>query len=147
MVNQTLMPRPSVQPCGSAQPLLAVLEADPAILALLEELLADAALRVTTLCLAPTLAAPETVRTFLAQEQPQLVLCDVLFPYAAGRQLLAQVHAQLPGVPLLALSTSPEALDGLAGVAAVVGKPFDVERLLGLVRQMLQREGAGMAGS
>jgi hypothetical protein len=30
-------------------------------------------------------------------------------------------------VPLLALCTSPEALDGQVGVAAVVGTPFAVE--------------------
>jgi hypothetical protein len=53
------------------------------------------------------------------------VLCRS--PLRRGGGCSRRSHAYLPDVPLLALCTSPEALDGQVGVAAVVGTPFAVE--------------------
>lgn len=76
------------------------------------------------------------------REQPDLVLCDWHMPIANGSVLLQELRARHGAeAPLFAFVSAHHAqaeLAQLEGVIAVVGKPFTMEQLLGLVARFVE---------
>lgn len=89
---------------------------------------------------------------FLANERPNLVVCDLMLPIMSGRALYQAMQAdeRLRSVPFLVVSALDHALiqQQLPGVLALP-KPFQVNHLLNTVQRLLQerRDGAGDSSS
>ncbi|MBA3416228.1 MAG: response regulator, partial [Chloroflexia bacterium] len=75
----------------------------------------------------------------LATERPDLVLLDVMMPGIDGRQayLVIRSRDDLPQVPVVMMSAAvnPKQLD--PSIAAFLPKPFDLDRLLALVEELI----------
>lgn len=102
-----------------------VVDADPALQALLEEWLADLGCRVVN-------------------DEPQLIVVDLHRPRQRGADALKQLRARYPGTALVALSSNffagVEANGAVAralGVDAVLPKPLAREALVGALRGLL----------
>jgi DNA-binding response OmpR family regulator len=83
---------------------------------------------------AEALSACETSR-------PDLVILDLLLPVLDGPAFLSLLdHCSLPCVPVVVCSAEPARTAGYRGtrVQDVLGKPFDLNDLLALVRRNLQ---------
>ena len=123
-------------PCASHK--ILVVDADPALLGLLEEWLA-----------APDLSLmAERPETDGADERSDVVIVDVPFPRRDGADVLRRVAARNPGVPVLALSSSffsgvdaNGAVARALGVAGVLPKPLTRHALVTAVDRLLQRSG------
>jgi DNA-binding response OmpR family regulator len=107
-----------------------ILDADPALLGLLEEWLLGEG------C---TLAQNGAGR-------PDFIVVDVPFPRDAGLETLQRTALDYPGVPLLVLSSGffpgidcNGAVARSLGAAAVLAKPLARETLLAVVRAVLHR--------
>ncbi len=68
-------------------------------------------------------------------ERPCLVLLDLMLPGIDGVQVLQQLAAPEGRVPVIAMSASRKHLAAAraAGADAVLPKPFDLDRLIGVV--------------
>jgi CheY-like chemotaxis protein len=76
---------------------------------------------------------------------PSIILLDLMMPIMNGWEFLdARRHdPSLAGVPVLVLSADPtRQLAAQHGVAAVIAKPFDLSRLLRLVRAVTKAQSA-----
>jgi CheY-like chemotaxis protein len=73
----------------------------------------------------------------------RLLLCDLMLPGQSGLELLRQVRALRPELPIVMITgyaTDANAERALAeGATAFLAKPFDDSELLTLVRQVLAR--------
>jgi CheY-like chemotaxis protein len=77
------------------------------------------------------------------QATPTLILLDLMMPVMSGWQFLDEraTDATLARIPVLVLSADPtRQLASSRGVVAVVGKPFDLPRLLKLVRAVTKAQ-------
>jgi CheY-like chemotaxis protein len=126
---------------GSERILLA--EDDPSISMLIEAVLGYRGYKVVAA------ANGEEAVTRYRQEGPfDLVILDLQMPKLDGWGALEQLRAQNPGVRALALSGLPfepedPASKRAGGFNGQLGKPFDNEALLRLVRQLLDSDRAG----
>jgi len=120
---------------GALRPSVLVVDADPALLGLLEEWLGAQGLSVVE----ERTASGEPLENGF-----DLVVVDVPFPRHCGLEALKRVAHRHPGVPILALSSSFFA--GIAstgvvaqalGVAGVLPKPVGREALCAAVRKLL----------
>jgi DNA-binding response OmpR family regulator len=116
-------------------PRILVVDADPALLGLLEEWLAGQ--RCQVLADGGDAAAQDCV---------DLAVVDVPFPRHGGLCQIKRVAERHPGVPILALSSNffaGVASSGMAaralGVAAALPKPLSREALLAAVGKLLDR--------
>jgi CheY-like chemotaxis protein len=66
-----------------------------------------------------------------------LVLLDLSMPGLSGREVLAQMRAQRPGLKMMLFTGYAPAPGEFSGVASVVEKPFSVHHLSRVVRQVL----------
>jgi len=76
----------------------------------------------------------------LAEEHPDLVLCDVMMPVLDGREVCRAMSAdpQYRRIPLVMMSAAPQAMAAAeCRYAALVAKPFDLDTLLSLVGQLI----------
>jgi two-component system, chemotaxis family, chemotaxis protein CheY len=74
---------------------------------------------------------------------PSIILLDLMMPVMNGWQFLEErTHdPSLATVPVLVLSADPtRRLAAQQGVVAVIGKPFDLSRLLRLVRAVTKAQ-------
>lgn len=76
--------------------------------------------------------------------RPALVITDILMPDKEGIETIRELHAKAPKIPVLAISggdhpTYMRAATEL-GATAALAKPFEADKLLSLVAQLL---GAG----
>ena len=82
----------------------------------------------------------EAVELF-ARERPDLVLMDVMMPVLDGRQALALIRSAQPRPPtpvvMMSAAVGPELLD--ASIAGYLAKPFDLDRLIQLVGDLIGR--------
>lgn len=86
----------------------------------------------------------------LALEDPariSLVLTDVMMPAMGGPELARRLWRQLPDLKIVFLSGyAPDSMSPEAGVppgAILIEKPFAIEKLMAIVRDVLDRHGAG----
>ena len=80
----------------------------------------------------------------LRQVKPDLVLTDITLPEPEAAETLQQIRRERPWIPIMAMSSSGRVdvagLFSLAtklGIDAIVAKPFDEDRLLDAVQDML----------
>lgn len=112
---------------------IAVIDDDPAIGNLLEEVLRGAGYRVLR-----AYSGTEAVY-LLAQHQPDLVLLDLMLPGLSGKELLPQVK----GAPVIVVSAKAGVQDKVdlltGGAADYITKPFHTEELLARVAANLRK--------
>lgn len=127
-------------PADVSLPLIAVIDGEPAIVAFLEEALAQEGLQVVGLSLLPHLPLEAQMTAFLRQHAPRLVLLDIPPPYRGSWPLLQTVRRAVPNAGIVVLTTDPYAvakLVGNNGTLKVIGKPFELDEMLSAVRGCL----------
>jgi CheY-like chemotaxis protein len=116
-----------------------VVEDDAETRELIAEVLRDDGYNVQTAANgAEALAALRTTAS-----APTLILLDLMMPVMSGWQFLDERAGdpRLARIPVLVLSADPtRQLASSRGVVAVVGKPFDLPRLLKLVRAVTKAQ-------
>lgn len=124
------MPEPS-----PSLPLVVVVDDDPAIRKALARLLRSASLEVEVFGSAGDLLARN------GSLRPACLVLDVHLPDVDGISLLRQLVTATPGLSVVMITgdQDPELRQRAlqAGAVAVLGKPFDEERLLDEVRRAL----------
>ena len=87
-------------------------------------------------------ATAEEAQAILSREQVALTLLDVVMPGRSGLDLLRQIHADHPDLPVIMVSAStaiPPVVEAIRqGAVDFVGKPFDVENIRHVVRRALE---------
>lgn len=139
------LPVPERIPGSDELPRLLVVEDDDELRGMFGSIFAQ--------CYRVTLAPNGTEGLRLArEEQPDLVVSDVLMPGMSGTEMCAAIKADfetchIPVILLTALSSTAQRITGLeSGADDYIGKPFDMDLLLvkcnGLVRnrRLLQRK-------
>jgi DNA-binding NtrC family response regulator len=86
-----------------------------------------------------------------AMEDCRLVLCDIMLPGRDGFEVVSDIRARRPEVPIVVITgyattaMAARALD--SGATAFLAKPFDETELLEQVRRVLERtDAAGKEG-
>jgi CheY-like chemotaxis protein len=76
------------------------------------------------------------------EEEPDLVVTDLMMPVMNGRELIERLRADADtaGIPILVVSANANA--EVAGAAAALGKPFDLEVLLDAARSLSRKDAA-----
>lgn len=125
-----------------AEPLVHVVDDDESIRELLEWLMQRAGLRV---------ACHPNAQSFLHEfrhEGPSCVILDLHLPGMSGLEVQQRLIAAGHGVPVIFLSGRadvPNAVSAVkSGAVDFIEKPFDYRRIVGLVRECLERDGAGL---
>ncbi len=85
---------------------------------------------------------PRDVLAALEAEQPQLLVSDIRMPGGTGIDLLAQVKAKFPGLPVIimtAFSDLDSAVSAFqSGAFEYLPKPFDVPKAVELIRRAVE---------
>lgn len=73
--------------------------------------------------------------------RPSVILLDLLMPGVSGERLLPQLrqHPAARGVPVIAMSASPERLARIEGPDGRLAKPFDLDALLDMIGRLCAR--------
>lgn len=121
-----------------------VVDDEEAIRRLLSDSLARAGYRV---------AAAGSGREALAlveQEPPDLIILDLVMPEMDGIEALRRIRERGVTARVLVLTaygTAQQVREARAlGVREFIGKPFDLDRLVGIVRQELEEDTRGLPG-
>lgn len=119
--------------------LVLIAEDDPDIAALIAEGIADR-LYVATHVVPNGALVPEAV----AARRPELIILDISLPGLSGLDVFDLVRNDpgYRGIPVLFLTASPERAAGAfasSGEQRVMAKPFDLDDLVAVVDQMLDR--------
>ncbi|MDZ7705296.1 MAG: response regulator [Trueperaceae bacterium] len=110
-----------------------VIDDSPAMISMIESILRQASHNVKT-C-----NDSEEAEAQIAQEQPDLVLLDVVMPKKSGYDILRKLkrNADTKHIPVVLVSSKQEESDIMwgkrQGAADYLGKPFDAEGLLAVV--------------
>ena len=87
-------------------------------------------------------ATVEEALAVLSLEQVDLIMLDLVMPGRSGLDLLRQVHADHPDLPVIMVSAStaiPSVVEAIRqGAVDFVSKPFDVENICHVVRRALE---------
>lgn len=87
-------------------------------------------------------STPAEALAVLSRETVDLLLLDVILPGQSGIEVLRQVHATYPDLPVIMVSAStsiPPVVEAIRlGALDFVSKPFDVENLRHVVRRTLE---------
>jgi DNA-binding response OmpR family regulator len=119
-----------------------VIDDDPGIRALLQEVLADEGYRVE--CAAGGTAALAR----LEGAPPAIVLLDLILPDLPGEEVLVALRARWgTALPVLVLSATPQRLPAVEGHAqqtatAYLAKPFELDVLLACLKTLRSPGGA-----
>lgn len=122
-----------------------VVEDDPHILLGLEEVLRSDGFEVVTCNRGDQALAAFT------QQQPALILLDVMLPGLSGYDLCKQLRAKKVTTPILMLTAKGQEIDKVVGLDLgaddYVTKPFGVRELLARIHALLRRSGETPAGN
>jgi CheY-like chemotaxis protein len=74
----------------------------------------------------------------LEEAIPAAVLTDLMMPYLDGRELaeIMKAHARYRDVPIIAMTAAPDSIRHAEAFVAVIRKPFDLDRIVELVRRV-----------
>ncbi|MCS6901549.1 MAG: response regulator [Myxococcales bacterium] len=93
-----------------------------------------------------TADSPEAALKKARSEKPAIILLDVTLPGQDGYALCKTLKAEMPGVPVLILSSKQGPYDAVKGAAAgadeFADKPFDTQQLIDKVKRVLQTKSA-----
>lgn len=82
----------------------------------------------------------------LSEGQPDLVILDVMLPGRSGFDLLRDIRARAPRLPVMMLTARGESIDRILGLELgaddYLPKPFDPRELLARIRAILRRSAA-----
>jgi two-component system, OmpR family, response regulator len=124
---------------------LLVIDDELTILELLSESLRFAGFDVVSAA-----SGTEAVRA-AARERPDLVLLDVMLPDGDGFEVLRQIRARGPRIPVIFLSARGTVRDRVAGLTLggddYIAKPFSLDEVLARIHAVLRRAGGQEAGS
>jgi DNA-binding response OmpR family regulator len=87
-------------------------------------------------------AGRQDLAAFLRQHDPRAIVWDIAIPYEENWAFCQQAQ-QLPetqGLPFVLTATNQAALEGLVGptnTLEIIGKPFDLQRMIDAVRRAL----------
>jgi two-component system nitrogen regulation response regulator GlnG len=137
------LPSPATQPVASDAMRVLVVDDDAAVCWALEQALTGQGYQV--LVAADAAAARRALRRGL----PDLVITDVRMPGESGLDLLAGLHADHPGLPVVvstAHGTMETAVEAVRrGAFDYLPKPLDLERTLDVVRRALGEDALAAA--
>jgi two-component system OmpR family response regulator len=92
----------------------------------------------------------EAVRA-AARDRPDLVLLDVMLPDGDGFEVLRQIRARGPRIPVIFLSARGAVHDRVAGLTAggddYIAKPFSLDEVLARIQAVLRRAGGQETGT
>jgi hemerythrin-like metal-binding protein len=110
----------------------------------LREVIADA-LRLEEIEAVPVRGAAEAIAALDGGCRPNIILLDLLMPGVSGERLLSMLrqHPGAYGIPIIAMSASPERLARIDGPDARLAKPFDLETLFDTMRRLCTRSDTG----
>ena len=124
---------------------LLVVDDELTILELLSESLRFAGFHVVSAA-----SGTEAVRA-AARDRPDLVLLDVMLPDGDGFEVLRQIRARGPRVPVIFLSARGAVHDRVAGLTLggddYIAKPFSLDEVLARIQAVLRRAGGQEAGA
>ena len=122
-------------------PVVLVVEDDPPVRELLEDVLDEIDFEVVAVH--DGSAALQVIRSL----RVDLITLDLDLPGLTGSELLQVIHERVRAVPPVIIITSgaPISRELQAQAQAVVTKPFDVDDLIGIIRELLPRD-SGRAG-
>lgn len=122
---------------GQGKPLILVVDDDPAILDMLEDLLTEADYEVSL-----ARSADEALE-IAGRLEPDMVLTDLQMPGKDGLELLAELRSLRPTTPVLIMTAFGSIRSAVAAIRAgaldYVTKPFDREDLLLALERALER--------
>jgi DNA-binding response OmpR family regulator len=91
----------------------------------------------------------ETAYVLQQQQQPDLIVLDLMLPRVSGQELCRRLRAEDVQVPVLVLTARGEEADRVGGLDMgaddYVTKPFSVPELMARVRALLRRSSSGLA--
>ncbi|MFE6308621.1 response regulator transcription factor [Nocardiopsis sp. NPDC057823] len=131
-------------PAGAEGPRVLIVEDEPNILELL-----TASLELSGFT---TRGAPDAEGALAALSgfAPDIALVDVTLPGRSGLDLVGDLRARVPGLPLLFLTARDTVGDRISGLRAgaddYITKPFSLEEVVLRLRAVLRRSGAEAAG-
>lgn len=78
----------------------------------------------------------------VSKSPPDLILLDLMMPRVSGYEVLRRIrqNVQLPRIPILLITADREISPqqgSAAGADGILYKPFDISKLLGLIRSLL----------
>ncbi len=126
-------------------PLVAIIEADEGVVALLELLLRAEGFRTVRATAEEIATGPARLTAFLEAHRPQVVLYDIALPYDGSWRAFQQVYgvAADQGQRFVLLTTHArwlaQRIDAV-GAPDVIEKPFDVNALVQAVRRALPEQ-------
>ena len=116
-----------------------VIDDDPQICILIQEVLELAGYTVVT-----TQNAAEGLDRF-RKDPPQLVITDILMPGREGLETIRDLRQKAPSTKIIAISAGLQwgGVDVLdlarkLGAVRIIQKPFDIQALVGTVREVLE---------
>lgn len=73
----------------------------------------------------------------LSSFRPSVILLDLMMPVMSGFEFLEarRKHEELAGIPVVVVSAYDQLARSLEGVAAIVPKPIELRKMLGVVRR------------
>ena len=93
----------------------------------------------------------ETAYVLQQQQQPDLIVLDLMLPRMSGLELCRKLRAEDVQVPVLVLTARGEEADRVLGLDMgaddYVIKPFSVPELMARVRALLRRSSSGLAAT
>jgi len=118
---------------------LVLVDDEPAVLRSLETLLLSHGHTRTE-----AFADPREALKFLRAEPARLVLLDLSLPHLSGLDLLALLHEERPGLPVIVITARQEIETAVEcmrrGAADYLLKPVETERLLSAIRKVFDLE-------
>ncbi len=131
------------------QPLLFVVEDDPAMRQLLSDYLSQHQMDVVAM------ASAEEFMTRIHRARPDLAIMDISLPGQTGLQGCQTLRAQGDRMPIILLTARTEEIDRILGLEMgaddYLGKPFSARELVARIRTVLRRAatvpGLPVAGS
>ena len=86
-------------------------------------------------------SAEEGMRVLEGEQQPQLILLDVMMPHTDGWEMLQRIQERHGAIPVIMFSGQVDERSAeqaqKRGASAFVGKPFDPQQLIDRAKQIL----------